>query len=110
MEGLLFGKLPATDAYWEEMQSKKEGNGKERIHLEDRKKTLESFYACLCFLPRRECEREVKRYVEIAYKQVSWVCFLRLCHVIGNRENNLQPRKNTITVLEFLLLFFLNLQ
>lgn len=47
--------------------SKKEGNGKERIHLEDRKKTLESFYSCLCFLPRRECEREVKRYVEIAY-------------------------------------------
>lgn len=95
---------------WNEVQSKKEGNGKERIHSEDRKKPLESFYPCLCFLPRRECEGKVKRYVEIAYKQVSWVYSLRPCHVTGSRENNLQPWKKHGYSVKFLLLFFLNLQ
>lgn len=91
---------------WNEVQSKKEGNGKERIHFEDRKKPLESFYPCLCFLPRRECERKVKRCVEIAYKQVSWVYSLRPCHVTGSRENNLQPwKKHGYSVEVFVVVF-----
>lgn len=89
---------------WEEMQRKK-GMVKKDTPWGQNETTWIFFTLVSVSLPRRECEREVKRYIEIAHKQASRVFSLRLCHVIGNRENKLQPWKTQLQCWSFCCCF-----
>lgn len=112
-DGLLLGKLPATDAYWyplgarkRQIWSKKEENGLRKDIPWGQKETTWILWPSACCLPRRECEREVKKMCRKYLQEGSRGCSQRLRHVISNSRDNLHPQNNPVALLQFSVVFF----